>query len=394
MNFKTWRESHNLTRKEAADLIGCASSHWGNLENGKVKPNKIKAVEEALSFYPDRWQELQDHANNLSPAAIKTGLAKITIPICRSSFNCGLATATLSNYIHGHKLIAEARLETRMMISAYLILGPQTETTAAPAQIQVITPESTNDSFERIQYHIIDGQPWWIVADVCRAIDYKNPSEAVKLARKGDLEKSRASDSMGRIVEQWIVNKNGLMRILAKSNAPKAEPFEAWVFDEVLPSIAETGGYQAQQTTDPLDAMILSLQEIKAAKADILQIKADLAEIKESFSPEKSAEIVMNEAQWTNNAKGWARDCADTITAELMSRGSMESRKKLYSSFWRAHNNFVGVSSHSNICRVAEAERSMMFTRNFAQVRAINLPAFQTTINFNDLLAQKQGVQA
>ena len=33
------------------------------------------------------------------------------------------------------------------------------------------------------------------------------------------------------------ISESGLYRILAKCNLPKCEPFESWVFDEVLPSI-------------------------------------------------------------------------------------------------------------------------------------------------------------
>ena len=34
-----------------------------------------------------------------------------------------------------------------------------------------------------------------------------------------------------------VISESGLYRILAKCNLPKCEPFESWVFDEVLPSI-------------------------------------------------------------------------------------------------------------------------------------------------------------
>lgn len=35
--------------------------------------------------------------------------------------------------------------------------------------------------------------------------------------------------------------------LIAKCNLPKCEPFESWVFDEVLPSIRKTGGYGVTQ---------------------------------------------------------------------------------------------------------------------------------------------------
>lgn len=40
-----------------------------------------------------------------------------------------------------------------------------------------------------------------------------------------------------------MISESGLYRILAKCNLPKCEPFENWVFDEVLPSIRKNGAY-------------------------------------------------------------------------------------------------------------------------------------------------------
>lgn len=44
-----------------------------------------------------------------------------------------------------------------------------------------------------------------------------------------------------------VISESGLYRILAKCNLPKCEPFESWVFDEVLPSIRKTGSYGMTQ---------------------------------------------------------------------------------------------------------------------------------------------------
>lgn len=44
-----------------------------------------------------------------------------------------------------------------------------------------------------------------------------------------------------------FINEGNLYRLIIKSNKPQAEPFEAWVCDEVLPAIRKTGSY-GQQT--------------------------------------------------------------------------------------------------------------------------------------------------
>ncbi len=43
-----------------------------------------------------------------------------------------------------------------------------------------------------------------------------------------------------------FINEPNLYRLIIKSRKPEAEPFEAWVFEEVLPQIRKTGKYQLQ----------------------------------------------------------------------------------------------------------------------------------------------------
>ena len=37
------------------------------------------------------------------------------------------------------------------------------------------------------------------------------------------------------------------MRLIVRCKLPEAERFEAWVFEDVLPSIRKTGGYSVRQ---------------------------------------------------------------------------------------------------------------------------------------------------
>ncbi|MCX2962460.1 BRO family protein, partial [Rodentibacter caecimuris] len=46
--------------------------------------------------------------------------------------------------------------------------------------------------------------------------------------------------------EMIFINEPNLYRLIIKSRKPEAEPFEAWVFEEVLPQIRKTGKYQLE----------------------------------------------------------------------------------------------------------------------------------------------------
>ena len=101
-----------------------------------------------------------------------------------------------------------------------------------------------------------NGEPWFCAKDVCDVLGYVNPWDAVQkhCKPKGVLKREVSCDLANREVtskaretqEMSFINEGNLYRLIIKSNKPEAEPFEAWVCDEVLPSIRKTGSYAAQ----------------------------------------------------------------------------------------------------------------------------------------------------
>ena len=48
--------------------------------------------------------------------------------------------------------------------------------------------------------------------------------------------------------EVKIIPEGDIYRLIIRSSLPSAEKFESWVFDEVIPSIRKTGGYNLPKT--------------------------------------------------------------------------------------------------------------------------------------------------
>lgn len=96
-------------------------------------------------------------------------------------------------------------------------------------------------------------EPWFVAKDVADCIEHKDVSTMCKLCREKDKVVESASNfDSADLAESGnaritLISESGLYRILAKCNLPKCEPFESWVFDEVLPSIRKTGGYGMSQ---------------------------------------------------------------------------------------------------------------------------------------------------
>lgn len=94
----------------------------------------------------------------------------------------------------------------------------------------------------------LEGEPWFVAADVCRALGLGNSSMAVS---KLDEDEKGISliDTLGGEQKLGIVNEPGLYALVLSSRKPEAKAFKRWITHEVIPSIRKTGGYIAGQET-------------------------------------------------------------------------------------------------------------------------------------------------
>ena len=104
-----------------------------------------------------------------------------------------------------------------------------------------------------------DGEPWWVLSDVCKVLELSNPS---KVAQRLD-EDERSNFELGRQGTAIIINESGLYSVILRSDKPQAKPFRKWVTSEVLPSIRKTGGYQIPQSRPDKD-MNFKVKEMNA----------------------------------------------------------------------------------------------------------------------------------
>lgn len=97
---------------------------------------------------------------------------------------------------------------------------------------------------QAVRVVMVDGQPWFVAADVCEILGFGNPRQAVEShVDEDDVQKLDAIDSMGRTQQTNHVNESGLYALIFGSTKPEAKRFKRWVTHEVLPSIRKTGAY-------------------------------------------------------------------------------------------------------------------------------------------------------
>ncbi len=105
-------------------------------------------------------------------------------------------------------------------------------------------------SFESFVVRVLpddSGNPWFVAADVCDALDIKNVTQAVN--RLDDDERSMFN--IGRQGETNVINESGLYSLILGSRKPEAKRFKKWVTSEVLPAIRKTGRYETKPAFDP-----------------------------------------------------------------------------------------------------------------------------------------------
>lgn len=93
-----------------------------------------------------------------------------------------------------------------------------------------------------------EGNPWFILTDVCDALDIVNVHQAGSRLDTDERSVCFADTSDGRLREMTVISESGLYTLILRSNKPAAREFRRWVTHEVLPSIRKTGQYIGEHT--------------------------------------------------------------------------------------------------------------------------------------------------
>jgi len=110
-------------------------------------------------------------------------------------------------------------------------------------------PTSFNHQmFGQLRVVVTDNQKTMFnLTDVCHALDINNSRQVKsRLAERGVITADTPTQNQfGTTVMQTMtyIDEANLYRCIFQSRKAEAEKFQAWVFEEVLPQIRQTGGY-------------------------------------------------------------------------------------------------------------------------------------------------------
>lgn len=142
---------------------------------------------------------------------------------------------------------------------------------------------------------LVEGEPWFVLADLCRILDLEQVSRVKSRLEDGVTSSTPIQDSLGRTQNATIVSESGMYEVVFMSRKPEAVIFRRWITSEVLPAIRKTGSYGQAAPSGP-ELVALALVEAQS----MLESKDDHIAVLE---PKARAwdHIVSSEASWSFN---------------------------------------------------------------------------------------------
>lgn len=127
-------------------------------------------------------------------------------------------------------------------------------------------PSFFNFESHTVRILMIDGEPWFVAADVCKALQLSNPTKA--LLSLDDDEKALTSiQGLSRGNDQGnIISESGLYTLILRCRDAVKQGtvpyrFRKWITSEVLPSLRKTGGYGTQQRIVKAQALAAAISQ-------------------------------------------------------------------------------------------------------------------------------------
>ena len=99
----------------------------------------------------------------------------------------------------------------------------------------------------KVRTAIVDGEPWFVLKDLCKILGFSNGSYIAAKLDDGD-KCIRPMETPGGEQRLGTVNEHGLYTVISKCNKKYAGPFRKWIEDKVLPSVHGNSSKQSSQT--------------------------------------------------------------------------------------------------------------------------------------------------
>jgi anti-repressor protein len=121
--------------------------------------------------------------------------------------------------------------------------------------------------------------------DVAAALGYAKPRNAITVHCRCALKRGVPHpQAQNKEIEMIFIPEGDVYRLITHSKLPSAERFERWVFDEVLPTLRQTGSYVLQRPDsymidDPIERAKRWIEEAQERLALQAKVEADAPKV-------------------------------------------------------------------------------------------------------------------
>ena len=142
--------------------------------------------------------------------------------------------------------------------------------------------------FGKVRMTLIDNEPWFVAADVCKALDIDQVTNAVRKLdddeKRTTLISIKGGNGAVQNKEVNIVNEPGLYSLVLGSRKPEAKAFKRWITHDVIPAIRKHGAYLTPEkieevllNPDTIIAIATQLKEERTKRENLERENAALA---------------------------------------------------------------------------------------------------------------------
>ena len=191
---------------------------------------------------------------------------------------------------------------------------------------------------KQIRVSDLNGEPWFIAADVCAVLDHSNSRMALQ-ALDADEKGVSSTDTLGGRQSVAVINESGLYTLILRSRGATtpgtpAHRFRKWVTGEVLPALRKHGAYSTDPTVMAVLTRMEGMTKMLSHKAAVSE-KALATALREISEVRAAADLAMEASAKTEARLSEARvaptlDLIGTMTSdELIGRAGIKAGQRV-----------------------------------------------------------------
>lgn len=188
-----------------------------------------------------------------------------------------------------------------------------------------------NPKFGTIRTTTINGEPWFVAVDVCKALEIQNHKDAIGRLDEDEKTGVDLTDPHGRVQNTNCVNEPGLYALVLGSRKPEAKAFKRWITHEVIPTIRKHGAYM---TPEKVEEILLNPDTIIKLATDLKEERERTAALNAKIKADKPY-TEFGAAIAANSDAILVRDFAKLLHNDGIKMGE----KRLYK--WLRENGFL-----------------------------------------------------